>query len=337
MHTRVLLTGGAGFIGSAVARQLLQAGYEVTVLDKLTYAGNRANLDGLALDLVVGDVCDRTLVDRLLVSVDAVVHAAAESHVERALVNPEPFLRTNIRGTLTLLEAAIRARVPRFLHVSTDEVFGEIPVRGSFGPHDPLRPGNVYAATKASAEAFVHYARHTHGYPATLVRCTNNYGPRQHVEKAIPGWIRAALAGLPLTIHGDGQARRDWLHVDDFARGVVALLGHSQAGGAWHFSGRHIITNLEVARAVVRACASGTRSDPKPDIEPDIKPDMGNEIVHVAERKGQDRRYALDDEATRRALDWEPRIPFSRGLARTVEWYRGALASGAFAESAPPG
>ena len=304
---RVLLTGGAGFIGSATARALLQQGHRVVVLDKLTYAGRRENLEGLDLELVVGDVCDEALVTQLVQDPDVVLHAAAESHVTRSIDDAAPFLRTNIDGTRCMLEAAAQARVPHFIHVSTDEVFGSASAGVAFKPNDPLRPGNYYAASKASAEAMVHAAAHTRGYSASIVRCTNNYGPRQHDEKAIPTWIGAALSGHPLPIHGDGRAIRDWLFVDDFARGLVLLLDQPP-GGVHHFTGGSPLSNGQVARRIAA--------------------ELGGVLLHVEERAGQDARYDLDDARTRRDLGWGPQVSFGEGLARTIAWYRSASSAG---------
>jgi dTDP-glucose 4,6-dehydratase len=298
---RILLTGGAGFIGSALARALVADGWTVTVLDLLTYAGRRSHLDDVDAALVVGDVCDEALVRRLTVGQDAVVHAAAESHVARSLVNPAPFLRTNIEGARVVFEAAAAERVPHAVHLSTDEVFGEAPPVGRFGPDAPLRPGNLYAATKAAAEALVHAIRHTRGYPVSVVRCTNNYGPRQHGEKAVPTWIRLGLAGEPLTLHGDGLARRDWLHVDDFAAGIVALLRQGRPGEVHHFAGGNERENAQLAVQVANLCGGGA-------------------LAYLPERPGQDRRYALNDDSTRAALGWAPTISLADGLAATICW-----------------
>ncbi len=303
---RVLLTGGAGFIGSCVARTLLAAGYDVTVLDLLTYAGRREHLAGLDLTFVHGNVCDPDTVRRSMEGADAVVHAAAESHVARSLVDPHPFLRTNIEGTRVLLEAAADLGVPHTVHLSTDEVFGQAEDDEVFAPGDSLRPGNVYAATKAAAEGFVHAVAHTRGYRATIVRCTNNYGPRQNSEKAIPGWIRRALAGHSLPIHGRGEAIRDWLHVEDFAGGLLAVLQRGEPGDIHHFSGRTPRTNREVAERILGLCGGGP-------------------LDFQEDRPGQDKRYAIDDRRTRRLLDWEPRISFDEGLKRLVERHRDLL------------
>jgi dTDP-glucose 4,6-dehydratase len=304
---RVLLTGGAGFIGSSVARALLDSGYDVVVLDLLTYAGRRENLDGLDLDFIHGDVCDYDRVRSAVTGCDAVIHAAAESHVARSLVDPNAFLRTNIDGTRVVLQAAIDAAIPHLVHVSTDEVFGQSEDDEIFETDAALRPGNVYAASKASAEAFVHAAAHTHGYRATIVRCTNNYGPRQHSEKAIPGWIQCALAGNPLPIHGRGEAIRDWLHVEDFAAGLIAVLQRGNPGDVHHFSGRTPKTNREVAERILGLCGGGP-------------------LQFQEDRPGQDKRYAINDRRTRRELNWKPVIPFDDGLRRLVQRHRALVA-----------
>ena len=301
---RVLLTGGAGFIGSQLARDLVATGAEVVVLDKLTYAGRRENLAGVDCSFVVGDVCDPRVVAAAMAGCDVVVHAAAESHVVRSLGAAAAFLRTNVEGTRVVLEAALRARVDRTLHVSTDEVFGQVEDGVACGVDAPLRPGNAYAASKVGAEALVHAWRHTHGMPVTIVRCTNNYGPRQHPEKAVPCWTQAALAGGPLPIDGTGAAVRDWLFVEDFSRGVVAALDRWRDAATWHFAGWQHRTNQQMAEAVAETVGVEARFERRPD------------------RQGQDRRYALQDAPTREALDWSPRVSIEEGLQRTVAWYR---------------
>ena len=207
-----------------------------------------------------------------------------------------------------MLDAACRAGVPRFLHLSTDEVFGSAPPGVAFGPDAPLRPGNAYAASKVGAEAMIHAWRHTHRYPATLLRCTNNYGPRQHPEKAVPWWATAALSGEKVPVQGDGSAVRDWLFVEDFARGVLAVLQHPAAadgGGCWHFAGQQPRQNRAVAATLLSLCGR----DPG-DIEP------------IAERQGQEARYALDDSETRTRLGWAPQVSLADGLQQTLDWYR---------------
>lgn len=299
----VLLTGGAGFMGSTVARALMAAGHRVTVLDALTYAGRRENLAGVGCAFVHGDVCDAPLVRRLVGDADAVVHMAAESHVERSLRDPAVFVRTNVDGTRALLEACAEADRP-LVHVSTDEVFGSAAPGQAFGEDDPLRPNNPYAATKAAAEHLVRAWRQSFGFRTKLVRCTNNYGPRQHEEKAIVGWATRALRGEALPLHGRGEAVRDWLHVDDFAAGIVATVAYRGPREIFHFAGRTPRTNREMVELVARL-AGGAR------------------IEEVPDRPGQDARYALDDAGTRAELGWAPKVPLEEGLRGLVALLRG--------------
>lgn len=301
--SRLLLTGGAGFMGSQLARTLSEDGWEVVILDKLTYAGRREHLLGVPARLIVGDVCDPDAVAEALDGVHAVVHAAAESHVARSFDDPGGFIRTNVEGTRVLLDAAHRAGVSRFLYISTDEVFGSAASGVSFKAGDPLAPGNPYAASKAGAEAFVHAWRHTARYPAAIARCTNNYGPRQHPEKAIPWWTLAALDGGPVPIHGQGLSVRDWLHVSDFAAGIAAALRHWRPAATWHFAGRQPVENRVMASRVAALCG-------------------GAPLSSMPERSGQDARYDLDDSATRAELGWAPRVSLDEGLTETVAWYR---------------
>ena len=301
--SRILVTGGAGFMGSQLVRSLAETGRDVVVFDKLTYAGNRAFLDGVAHTFIHGDVCDEAAVRRAMDGIDAVVHMAAESHVARSLTGPDAFLQTNVVGTRVMLDSACRAGVDRFIHISTDEVFGQAPHGVAFDPESPMRPGNAYAASKVGAEGLVHAWRHTHGYPAAIVRCTNNYGPRQHPEKAIPCWILSALHGRPLPVHGEGTAIRDWLFVEDFARGIIAGLNRWQDQATWHFAGQQHRENRRTAGAIATLLdAPGLAFGP--------------------DRQGQESRYALNDMGTRAALDWAPRVEMEDGIRRTVEWYR---------------
>ncbi|MCB9780725.1 MAG: NAD-dependent epimerase/dehydratase family protein [Alphaproteobacteria bacterium] len=301
----MLLTGGAGFIGSQLARELVARGRVVRVLDALTYAGRAAHLSGVDCELVVGDITDPAAVAAALDGCGDVVHAAAESHVERSLTDPGGFVRTNVEGTRVLLQAAVDAGVRRFLHLSTDEVLGEV-AEGALGPDAPTRPGNPYAASKAGAEALVHAWRKTHGLSAAMVRLVNCYGPRQHPEKAVPWWIRDALAGGPVPVQGRGTAARDWLFVEDAARGLAQALDCWQDGAIWHLAAHAQRPNLALCRAVVELVAARTGRTA--------------DIGFLPERQGQDIRYALDDAATRRALSWAPRVSLQDGLARTVAW-----------------
>lgn len=303
---RLLLTGGAGFIGSQLARSLTEAGWEVRVLDRLTYAGRREHLDGVDCELVVGDVCDAEAVARAVDGCAAVVHAAAESHVERSLSDPGSFLRTNVDGTRVLLAACAQAEVDQVLVFSTDEVFGPARDDQRFGPEERLRPGNPYAASKAAAEALVHAWRNSYDLQASIVRCVNCYGPRQHPEKAVPWWARDALQGFSVPVQGVGSAQRDWLYVEDLARGIVLALEHGEPGATWHFAAHSQLPNLAMARRVLAEVARRTG--------------RLAQVEFIAERQGQDRRYALDDSETRARLGWLPQVPVEEGLERTVSW-----------------
>lgn len=300
---RVLVTGGAGFIGSQVVRELLGRGFAVVVLDALTYAGRRWHLDGLNVELHVGDVAERSAVRKAMKGCDSVVHLAAESHVSRSLGDAEPFFRTNVHGTRTVLEAALELGIERVVHMSTDEVFGSAQNEQASAPNAPFRPGNPYAASKVAAEAVVMAWWHSFGSRANIVRCTNNYGPRQHPEKAIPCWTLAALAGGPISIHGRGLPRRDWLHVSDCARGLVDILVAWRPAAIWHLAGGDVRRNHAVAAAVGTLCGIA-------------------DITFGPERPGQDDVYLLDDTHTRATLGWAPRVSFEAGLAATVDWYR---------------
>jgi dTDP-glucose 4,6-dehydratase len=300
MHGRdeILLTGGAGFMGSAVARALGAAGWRVRVLDALTYAGRRTHLDGIELSFVHGDVCDAALVGELVPRAALVVHMAAETHVERSLADATPFVRTNVDGTRVVAAACAAAGKP-LVHVSTDEVFGPAPEGVAFAEDAPHRPSNPYAATKSAAEAIVCAWERSFGLDARIVRCVNNYGPRQHDEKAIPGWISRALRGAPLPLHGQGLAVRDWLHVQDFADALVRIAAYRGPRRVFHLAAHQQRSNREVAAAVAELCG-------------------GAPLQSVPDRPGQDARYALDDAGTRVDLGWAPRVPFERGLAELV-------------------
>ncbi|NOY26378.1 MAG: NAD-dependent epimerase/dehydratase family protein [Oligoflexia bacterium] len=302
----LLLTGGAGFIGSQLARTLTQAGFTVRVLDLLTYAGRREHVDGVPCELVVGDVCDPGLVADAVDGCQVVVHAAAESDVSRSLHGGAACVRTNVEGTRVVLDAAAHAGVEHFLLLSTDEVLGEVLGGPAPGPDAPLRPGNPYAASKAGAEALVHAWHKSFDLSTAIVRCVNAYGPRQHPEKAVPWWAQDALRGRIVPVQGLGTAVRDWIYVEDLARGIARALERWQSGAIWHFAAHDQQRNLAMARRVLAACAVHTG--------------RLAQIEFVEDRRGQDRRYALDDSATRRALDWAPSVDLEQGLARTVAW-----------------
>ena len=317
----ILLTGGAGFIGSALARHLLDLPGvgRVVNLDLLTYAGNPDNVRELEADerhlFVRGDVRDGPGVRELLAehSVEVVVNCAAESHVDRSIVSGHPFVRTNVEGTYTLLDAALEAGVQRFVQISTDEVYGELPWRDPeadddpgerFTEETPLAPRSTYSASKAAGDLLALAHHRTHGLDVVVTRCSNNYGPRQFPEKLIPLTILNATRGEPLPVYGDGLNVRDWIHVDDHCRGVVAALEGGRAGEVYNFGGGAERTNLQVVRAILALVGRGEEL-----------------IEFVEDRPGHDRRYAVDHGKATRELGWEPRIDFDEGLAATVAWY----------------
>ncbi|MEV2196556.1 dTDP-glucose 4,6-dehydratase [Streptomyces phaeochromogenes] len=309
---KILVTGGAGFIGSHYVRSLLSgdiaagARPEVTVLDKLTYAGVRENLpaDHRGLRFVEGDICDRELLLNLLPGHDAVVHFAAESHVDRSLGAAAEFVRTNVLGTQVLLDAVVHTGVERVVHVSTDEVYGSI-AEGSWTEDRPLLPNSPYAASKAGSDLVARSYWRTHGLDVSVTRCCNNYGPYQHPEKLIPRFVSNLLEGLPVPVYGDGSNSREWLHVDDHCRAVQLVLTSGRAGEIYNVGGGHEIPNIALAGQIVEMCGSDSSM-----------------IRHVADRKGHDLRYSLDDTKIREQLGYAPRMPFERGLRETVAWYR---------------
>jgi len=305
---RILVTGGAGFIGSHFVRLCLARGIpEVIVLDKLTYAGSLLNLEDVLDDprlrFLRGDIADPAAVAEALAGCDAVINFAAETHVDRSLLEPAAFIQTNVWGTLVLLEQAARAGVQRFLHVSTDEVYGEV-LFGAARETDPLRPRNPYAASKAAAEhlAFAYWT--TYRLPVMVTRGCNTYGPYQHPEKFIPLAITNLLGGQPVPVYGDGLQIRDWLYVEDHCEAIWTVLLHGTPGEAYNIGANQHRTNLEVARQLVQLL----------EADPAL-------IVHVADRPGHDRRYAVDWSKLA-ALGWTPRTAFAEGLARAVAWYR---------------
>ncbi len=305
---KLLVTGGAGFIGSNFIRYWLQRhpGDRITNLDKLTYAGNRANLEGMPPggELVCRDICDAGLED-LMEGVDAVVHFAAESHVDRSIDSAEIFIQTNVLGTLRLLEAARRKRIARFLHVSTDEVYGALEAEGEFTEATPLQPNSPYAASKAGGDLLARAYFQTYSFPVILTRSCNNYGPYQHPEKLIPLMVTNALEDRPLPVYGKGEQVREWLHVEDHCRVLELALQRGRPGEVYNLGSEQRRTNLQVVQTILRLLD-------KPQ----------SLIQFVADRPGHDFRYALDAGKARRELQWEPEIDFETGLQRTLCWYR---------------
>ena len=325
---KLLITGGCGFIGSNLVRLALASGYDIVNLDALTYAGNPASLsdvtDSPAYAFVRGDIRDADLLRTTLDehAPDAVLHLAAESHVDRSIDAPEDFILTNVVGTFRLLEAARRYHhaLPddrkasfRFLHISTDEVFGSLGPEGAFDEDTPYDPRSPYSASKASSDHLVRAYHHTYGLPTIVTNCSNNYGPRQFPEKLIPHMILNALAGKPLPVYGDGANIRDWLHVDDHCRALLAVLEKGAPGETYAIGGRSERTNIAIVETL---CAILDRKWPRTDGKP-----YREQITFVADRPGHDRRYAIDAGKIERELGWKPRETFEKGLGKTVEWY----------------
>ncbi len=316
---KVLVTGGAGFIGANLVIRLVRSRPEASfvVLDKLTYAGNLANLKPVAdapnFRFVKGDICDKSLARELMAGVDAVLNLAAESHVDRSIESAEPFLVTNILGVQNLLDAARAAGVRRFVQVSTDEVYGSLgPDDPAFTEATPLAPNSPYAASKAAADLMVRAYVKTHGFPAVITRCSNNYGPLQFPEKLIPLMLTNALEGRPLPVYGDGRNVRDWIYVDDHCAGIEAALDRGEPGEIYNFGGAAELTNLDLLQRLLAALAAETRRPPE---------DYLKLITHVQDRPGHDRRYAMSFERTSARLGWRPAMDIDRGLAFTVKWY----------------
>jgi dTDP-glucose 4,6-dehydratase len=299
---KLLVCGGAGFIGSNFARLRARQGDEVVVLDKLTYAGRRENLADVDHTFIHGAIEDADTVAEAIEGVDAVVNFAAETHVDRSITEPDAFIRTHAQGTFVLLEAA-RQRGLRFLQVSTDEVYGSI-AEGSFTESSPLQPSSPYSATKAGADLLVASYHHTYGLETLICRGSNNYGPYQYPEKLVPLMILNALHGDPLPVYGDGMQVRNWLYVEDFGRGIGHVLEHGAPGEAYNVGGPDECPNIEVVQRIIEL--TGASEDL---------------IEHVTDRPGHDRRYSLGSEKVR-ALGWEAQVRFAEGLKRTVDWYR---------------
>jgi dTDP-glucose 4,6-dehydratase len=307
---KILVTGGAGFIGSNFVRHVLQnhPSVHVTVIDKLTYAGNLRNLETVMqsprFQFARLDICDPA-VGEAAEGCDAVVHFAAESHVDRSIEDASPFMRTNVEGTWRLVEVSRRCRVSRFIHVSTDEVYGSLGPDGHFCETSPLDPTSPYAASKAASDLLVLSAFKTHKFPAIVTRCTNNYGPFQFPEKFIPLMIAQALAGQPLPVYGDGRNVRDWIHVSDHCRALDLVLRKGTEGEVYNIGAGCEMQNVDVARSILRALN-----------QPDSL------LKFVTDRLAHDRRYALDSAKLKVQLGWEPDRDFERGLNDTVRWYQ---------------
>ena len=309
---KMLVTGGAGFIGSNFIHYILETYPEdqIVNLDLLTYAGNAANLRAVEHDprytFVKGDICDATLVNDLVKDVDVVVHFAAESHVDRSIMDGSAFVRTNVMGTLTLLDAAKNNGNKRFHHVSTDEVFGSLgkddPAFNEYTPYDPRSP---YSASKAASDHMVRAYYHTHDLPITISNCSNNYGPYMFPEKLIPLFVTNLIDGKKVPVYGAGDNIRDWLHVIDHCRAIDTVVRRGRIGETYCVGGNAERTNMQITQIILDAMGAGEEM-----------------IEYVADRKGHDKRYAIDNTKIKTELGWEPSITFEEGIARTIQWYK---------------
>jgi len=308
----ILVTGGAGFIGSHYVRTLLGPhgvrDVTITVLDKLTYAGTLTNLTEVSgsdrFRFVRGDICDASLVDELMAAHDQVVHFAAESHVDRSILGAADFVRTNVTGTQTLLDAALRHGIETFVHISTDEVYGSIDV-GSWPETAPVSPNSPYSAAKASSDLIALAYHRTHGLDVRVTRCSNNYGPHQFPEKVVPLFVTSLLDGREVPLYGDGANVRDWLHVDDHVRAIELVRTGGRAGEVYNIGGGTELSNKELTQLLLDACGVGW-----------------DRVRYVTDRKGHDRRYSVDCTKTQRELGYRPVREFGDALAETVAWYR---------------
>ena len=308
---KIFVTGGAGFIGSNFIRYVLGLGKNHTVVnyDKLTYAGNLANLHSVAGDpryrFVKGDICDPAAAEAAMSGCDVVVHFAAESHVDRSIYEPAPVIETNVTGTFILMQVARKLNIQRFVHVSTDEVYGDMKP-GAFANEDsPIQPSSPYSASKASSDLLVKSYVRTFQFPALITRASNNYGPYQFPEKFLPLMITNALDSKPLPIYGDGKQERDWLHVQDHCTGIGAVLEKGKIGEVYNIGGLDVVENLTMARRLLQATG-------KPETL----------LTYVKDRPGHDRRYALTCDKMERELGWKPAVSLEEGLRQTIDWYR---------------
>jgi len=308
---KILVTGGAGFIGSNFIRYVLQVKTDLAIVnyDKLTYAGNLANLHSVAghphYQFVKGDICDAPAAETAMRGCDAVIHFAAESHVDRSIYEPAPVVQTNVTGTFTLLEIGRRLAISRFVHISTDEVYGDIAPGAHANEESPLQPSSPYSASKAASDLLVRSYVRTYNFPALITRSSNNYGPYQFPEKFLPLMITNALDNKPLPIYGDGKQQRDWLHVEDNCRGILKVLERGRIGEVYNIGGSHVEENLSMAQRLLRITG---------------KP--GSLLRYVADRPGHDRRYALDSTKIQTELGWKPEISLEDGIRGTVQWYK---------------
>lgn len=308
---RIFVTGGAGFIGSNFIRHVLGLGrdYSVVNYDKLTYAGNLTNLESIAdspgYEFIRGDICDAAAVETAMRGCQVVVHFAAESHVDRSIYQPSPVIKTNVTGTFILLQVSRKLNVQRFVHISTDEVYGDLLPGTSANESSQLQPNSPYSASKAGSDLLVRSYVRTFGFPGLITRSSNNYGPYQFPEKFLPLLITNALDDKPLPIYGDGRQQRDWLHVEDNCRGILAVLERGRIGEVYNIGGLDVVENLTMARRLLRLMD-------KPETL----------LSYVKDRPGHDRRYALDCNKMENELGWRPAISLDDGLRQTIDWYK---------------
>ena len=308
---KIFVTGGAGFIGSNFIRHVLSLnkGYKIVNFDKLTYAGNLANLESVAnhpdYSFVKGSICDANAIENAMAGCDAVVHFAAESHVDRSIYEPAPVIDTNVTGTFFMLQVSRKLNIKRFVHISTDEVYGDMAPDAFANESTPLQPSSPYSASKASSDLLVLSYVRTYGFPGLITRSSNNYGPYQFPEKFLPLMITNIFDDKPLPIYGDGKQQRDWLHVEDNCRGVLAILERGRVGEVYNIGGLDIEENLTIARTLLRLIG-------KPE----------SLLTYVKDRPGHDRRYALRCDKMEKHLGWKPAIPLEAGLKQTIDWYK---------------
>ena len=307
---KLLVTGGAGFIGSCFIRYMLgkYPDYKIINLDALTYAGNLESLDDIKDNpnyrFVRGNICNFELVSMIMENVDAVINFAAESHVDRSITGPEIFVETNIKGTLNLLQCAKQSNIPRYIQISTDEVYGTLGETGYFTEDTPLAPNSPYSASKASADLLVRSYFETYKMPVIITRCSNNYGPYQYPEKLIPFFISLLLRGEKVPVYGDGQNVRDWLYVYDHCSAIDAVLHNGRVGEVYNIGGNNEKSNLDITRLILKAL------------------DKGEDLIRfVDDRPGHDRRYAMCSDKIQNELGWHPSVTFEEGLNNTIDWY----------------
>jgi dTDP-glucose 4,6-dehydratase len=307
---RILVTGGAGFIGSNFVRKFVNDPgiSSITVLDSLTYAGNLANLESVSnspkFTFIKGDVCDSEIVDQATQSIDLVVHFAAESHVDRSILDPSLFIKTNVLGTQNLLNFSMKNNVQRFIHISTDEVYGSI-LEGSWSEEWPVSPNSPYSASKAGSDLLALSYFRTFGFDVSVTRCSNNYGPYQYPEKVIPLFITNLIESKKIPIYGSGLNVRDWIHVDDHCDGIMKVILHGKPGEIYNFGGANELSNIQLAKKILLALGESQ-----------------DQIEYVDDRKGHDLRYSVSSEKAEKQIGWSPKVLFENGLSETISWYR---------------